>query len=217
MIKAVIFDMDGIIIDSEPIASEVVIKVLKEYGKEPIFHPDGNVQEVGITDLEDWTKMKARYHLDEDVQVLIDKMQKLLFDRLNSGIEPMPGLIELLDFLEEKKVKIGLASSSGSPRIELILSKLGIRDRFKTIISGESLVQSKPHPEIYEKAAQMLGEKPENCLALEDAEHGVESAYQANLKVIAIPNSSTKNQNFTHATKIINSLADLNWDILSSL
>jgi HAD superfamily hydrolase (TIGR01509 family) len=217
MIKAVIFDMDGLMIDSEPLQSKSIEKILKEYGVDPDYDELGLVQIIGITAKENFRILKDKHRINEDIDILVDKKQNAYLEILKENLVSMPGLVELLNLLKEKGIKMGVASSSKLDHIELVLSGLGIRDYFEIVVSGELLEKSKPHPEIYLTAAKQLGVGPKEAIALEDAEMGVISASSAGIKVIAVPNSSTKKQNFSKAILIVSSLEDINWDILSRI
>jgi len=217
MIKAAIFDMDGLMIDSEPLQSKSIEKILKEYGVEPDYDELGLVQIIGMTAKENWKILKDKHNISEDLDTLVEKKQHAYFEILKDNLVPMPGLLGLLKLLKQKKLKLGIASSSRLEHIETVLKGLGVRNYFDIIISGESLENSKPHPEIYLTAARELDVDPEDAIALEDAHLGVLSASGAGMKVIAVPNSSTVKQDFSKATLKVSSLEDINWDILSKL
>jgi GMP synthase (glutamine-hydrolysing) A subunit len=203
MIKAVIFDMDGLMIDSEPIQSKSFEMILKEHGHEPIFHDNGLVQKVGLKSKENWEFLKERHGFDEDTDTLVEKKRKVYIDILKENIKPMPGLFELIKLLKEKKVKLAVASSSNLPQIELVLQELGIFEDFDIVVSGEWVEKSKPHPEIYILTAKQLEVEPKDCVALEDSIVGVISASEAGVKVIAVPTSSTEKEDFSKANLIV--------------
>lgn len=217
MIKAVIFDMDGLMIETEHLQSQSFEKVLKEYGKKPILNKDGVVQLVGITAKKNWVLLKKRYHIDEAIEVLLAKKRKIYIKLLEKNIAAKPGLYKLVKFLVGHKIKIAVASNSVRQHIEFVLSKLKLIKHFTLLVSGEDLRRGKPFPDIFLKTAKHLKVKPGECLVLEDAEVGIIAAKRAGMKVIAIPNRYTKSQDFSLADRIVQSLARVNSKLISSL
>lgn len=217
MIKAVIFDMDGLMIETEHLQSRAFEEVLKEYGKEPIFNQDGVVQHVGWTAKNIWRLFKDRYNLEEDVEVLLNKKQQKYIKLLEKRIIAKDGLLKLLKLLKSHKCKIAVASSSVLSHIELIVTKLNIKKYFHVLISGEDLKRSKPYPDIFLKAARELDVKPAECVVLEDAEAGVSAGVRAGMKVIAVPNKYTKSHDFSKADLVVNSLEDIRWSTMINI
>lgn len=217
MIKAVIFDMDGLMIDSEPIHSRSFEMIIKDYGYEPIFHDNGLVQKVGIKSKENWEFLKDRHGIREDTDILVRKKREIYYEILKEYIKPMPGLLKLVSELKNQKVKLAVASSSAIAQIELVLKELGIYEDFDIVVSGEWVEKSKPHPEIYILTAKNLGVEPKDCVALEDSIAGVTSAFEAGVKVVAVPTSATEKEDFSKANLRVSSLEDINWDILTTL
>lgn len=217
MIKAVIFDMDGLMIETEHLQSKAFEGVLEGYGKAPILNQDGIVQQVGWTTKRMWLLFKDKYKLDEDVEVLIDKKQDKYLELLEKQIIAKDGLLKLLKLLKEHEIKIAVASSSVLSHIKLIVSKLNIKQYFNALISGEDLKRSKPYPDIFLKTAQELGVKPKECVVLEDAGVGILAGKRAGMKVIAVPNRYTKSHDFSKADLVLDSLEDINWSIISNI
>lgn len=215
MIKAVIFDMDGLMIETEHLQSKSMEKVLKEYGIKPKINKDGVVQVVGITAKDNLLLFKKKYHINENVNVLLDKKQQIYLRLLKKQIVAKEGLVNLLRLLKRYRVKIAVASSSALDHILLVVSELKIKHFFKVLVSGEHLKKGKPHPDIFLKVAKDLGLKPVDCIVLEDAQPGVIAAKRANMKVIAVPNQFTKSQDFSKADLIVNSLKDIKWSTLN--
>jgi HAD superfamily hydrolase (TIGR01509 family) len=216
MIKAIIFDMDGLMINSEPIQSKAYEEILKEYGKKPILNNEGIVHKVGIKEKDNWKLLCETYNLDESIDVLMQKRSKAYL-KLLINIEPMNGLMDLLNLLKSNKFKIALASSSIRKHINVVLSKLNIEHFFDAVVSGQDVEKGKPHPDINLKAAKMIQVNPENCLVLEDAQSGVEAAKNGNMKVIAIPNKFTLSHDLSKADLILESLEKINLDIINQL
>jgi beta-phosphoglucomutase family hydrolase len=217
MIKAVIFDMDGLMIDSEPLHSQSFKNVLKEYKRTPILNRHGLVQIPGMKEVDNWEKLKEKHSLEEKVEVLIEKRGNEYLDLIQDHVHPRPGLINLLKLLDKNDIKMAVGSSSVQSHIDLILKELNITHYFEHIVSGQFVKHGKPAPDIYLEAARRLKIKPQNCLVLEDAESGVNAGFSAGMKVIAVPTSATINQDFSNAYLVLDSLEEINIEVIQSV
>lgn len=215
--EAVIFDMDNLMIDSEPIQSRSFEVVLKEYGKNPFFNENGIVQTVGIGAKDNWLQMQSRYDLQEDIEILIEKKRRVYVELLRQGVAPMPGFLSLLYHLKDYQLKKAVASSSARENIDLVVAHLNIQEYFDAFISGEQVKRGKPAPDIFLEAASQLRANTSYCVVLEDADSGVQAAKDAGMKVIAVPNRFTQHHDFRKADKIVPSLEYVNWRVISSL
>lgn len=216
-IKAVIFDMDGLMIDSEPIQSKSFEIVLKEYGIKPKYQKNGLVQIIGVRAGDNWGILKKKHKISETVEVLIEKKQKAYIELLTENIKPTKGLIYLLKLLKKHNIRMGIASSSSLEHIMLVIKSLDITDYFDEIISGHDVVKGKPDPEIFLKTAENLQVLPNQCIVLEDAESGVQAAHAAGMRVIAVPTYHTSSHNFEKADIIAKSLLDVDMELLNLL
>lgn len=217
MIKAVIFDMDGLMLETEYLQSKASETVLIEYGKKPVLNKDGVVQPVGLNARKIWKLFKKKYDIDEDVEVLLDKKNKVYIKLLKKKVVAKPGLYKLIKLLINHNIKIAVASSSVFEHIEFVVDKLKIKQYFHALISGEDFKRGKPYPDIFLKTAEDLDIKPRECVVLEDAETGVVAGKSAGMKVIAVPNKYTKSHNFLKADLIVNSLEEINWSTISNI
>ena len=184
MIKAVIFDMDGVLVDSEPVYQEATINVLDSLNIKATqddllklaggssLHFNKFIQDVskGSISCEDFNKVCDQYYLDNPV-----KYEKIMF----------PHVRETLDYLKDKGYILALASSSKEYEIDNVLKRCDLKDYFKLIISGEVFKESKPNPEIYLTCIKRLNLEAKECVALEDSEYGIEAAKKAGLICIA--------------------------------
>lgn len=184
MIKAVIFDMDGVLVDSEPVYQEATINVLDSLNIKATqddllklaggssLHFNKFIQDVskGSISCEDFNKVCDQYYLDNPV-----KYEKIMF----------PHVRETLDYLKDKGYILALASSSKEYEIDNVLKRCGLKDYFKLIISGEVFKESKPNPEIYLTCIKKLNLEAKECVAIEDSEYGIEAAKKAGLICIA--------------------------------
>ncbi|MBN1252019.1 MAG: hexitol phosphatase HxpB [Bacteroidales bacterium] len=186
MIEAVIFDMDGVIIDSEPMWEIAEIEIFKELGIEMTVDmcmemKGRKIDEVVLHwyNIFKWNKISV----NEVVEKIISKMQELISEK---G-EAMTGLYEILDYFKSKNLKIGLASSSKMELIDNVVDKLKIREYFNVIHSAEYEKAGKPEPDVYLRTAKKIGFKVENIIAIEDSYLGIISAKKAGMRTIAIP------------------------------
>jgi len=217
MIKAVIFDLDGTIIETESITSKSYEEMVKSYGKIPIPNEHGLIQTPGLRGDDAWKLLKEKYGIEEDTEVLRTKRRKIYIDMLKGNIEPLPGVVSFVKLLKKKGVKIALATGSAPHVIDLILSELQIQEYFNVIVNGKEVKRGKPDPECYTKASEKLGIEPQNCLVVEDAQFGTMAAKAAGMKVITIPTANTKKQDLSMADLIVPSMEDITWETIHSL
>ena len=217
MIQAVIFDMDGVIIDSEPLQSQAWESIIRQYGKEPELNSAGLVHFVGFRIRENWEIIKERYEINEEIEALEEKRSQIYLMLLRKNMAPMRGFMDLIKTLKDKGLKLAIASSSHRDHVETLLDDLGIREYIDEFVSGDMVKKGKPHPDIYLEAANRLDVEPEKCVALEDSEVGVEAAKNADMKVIAVPNKYTRSMNFSDADLVLESLEDIYWEMILAL
>lgn len=216
MIKAVIFDLDGLMIDSEQIQSKAFEEVIREYGRKPVAGQQGIVHKPGFGSDDNWKILKEKYNIQEEIEVLRNKRRKIYRKLLQRNIKPYPGLIQLLKQLKEISIKTAIASSSTLAHILLVIDKLNIKSLIDAIVSRDEVKRGKPDPEIFLKASKKLKIKPDECLVLEDTEVGVLAAKKANMKIFAIPNIYTRDHDFSQADSVFKSLKEMNSIILNS-
>jgi sugar-phosphatase len=208
MISAVIFDMDGVLIDSEPFWKEADIQAYKKVGlvltKEQCKVTAGMDSKSAVNywyNLHPW-KGKALSDVAEDIEAFAEKLIA------ENGV-PMEGLEYILSFFESRNIPIALASSSKVQIIETVLEKLKIKDRFVLYHSAEFEKQGKPHPAVFLTTAKKLGIQPSGCLVFEDSINGVIAAKAAGMKVVALPDKYLLgDEKFKIADLMITSLND---------
>ena len=173
-IKAFIFDMDGVILDSETICDKAWLE-------------DVMKQCLGTNKNDTIQILKKNYGADFDSEYFIQQTSDYFHQiEFSSGIPLMPFAKEILDYLKPK-YRIALASSTRKATVERQLKAVGVLDYFETLTCGDMVEHSKPNPEIYLMACNLLGLKPEECVAIEDSPNGIKSAFAANLHTIMIP------------------------------
>ncbi|SCJ88863.1 Phosphorylated carbohydrates phosphatase TM_1254 [uncultured Eubacterium sp.] len=186
MIKGIIFDMDGLIFDSERVVQRAWAEIGEEYGYpgmgDQIYHT------VGFNRQRREIYFKSVYGQDFPHDRFVDKTREI-FSRIvdTEGLPMKAGAEEVLKLAKEKRLRVGLATSSSSDYAIHELTTAGIYEYFDGFVFGNMVTKSKPDPEIYLKACEAVGIKAEEGLALEDAPSGVESASRAGLRVIMVP------------------------------
>ena len=213
MIRALIFDLDGLLADTELLHCQAYQKAFAEHGivldaQEYAEHWVRNGK--GIID---WVDSRG---LNFDPLTLRLRKSAHYLELLKSSLRPMDGALDLLESLRGK-FRIALASSSYPDAIDGVLAGLQIASHFEVIVSGLDVVAVKPAPDIFLLAARALQVDPTECLVLEDAEKGVVAAHRAGMRCIAVPNDFTRHHDFSLATRRCASLREVNFDLLSAI
>jgi len=199
---AIAFDMDGVLINSQPLHYEIDIAVLKACNYPATL--DTVTPYTGQSNPDRWPKYKQTLSLPQSVDQLIamqTKYQTEIFT--SSGLPPIEGIPALLQYLNAQNIPCAVASSSSQELINLVLTKCQIGQYFTHLVSGEDVKHGKPAPDIYLKAAKVLGLPPQNCIAIEDSPIGMQAAKSAGFTCIGYKNPSTHGQDFTHADYVI--------------
>jgi len=209
MIEAIIFDMDGVLVDSEPFHSEIEKRqfILNEIA----ISDEEHLKYQGVASDVMWRTIAERHLIDLPVEDLIEQNRAesiWFFSELNE-IPVMPGLVDLLEKLEQKNYPLAVASSSFPEIIELILEKTGLRKYFQVIVSSQEAGKSKPEPDVFLLAAQKLGVAPKNCMVIEDSFNGILAAHAANMSCVAFQSTGADPQNHKEADAIVRSHAQL--------
>jgi HAD superfamily hydrolase (TIGR01509 family) len=205
-IKAVVFDLDGLMFNTEDIFNEVGRIVLARRGK--VMGRELLQQMMGRRAPEALKIMIEHHSLPDTVPGLIDETRTLFTELAVDRLAPMPGLYELLERIEARKLLKGVATSSGRLYLEEILNRFDLLPRFHLTLAAEDVTHGKPHPEIYLTAALRLGVEPGEMLVLEDSHAGTSAAVKASAVVISVPNDHSRHQDFSHASYIANRLDD---------
>ena len=216
MIKAVIFDMDGVLIDSEPLHFSAIEEVLNKYGIEISDHYLNKY--VGDTNERAWTKMKDEFDLPENIEFYIDQQVESTIECLwRDDYKPIDGVADLLRVLKENSYPIGIASSSPPNVIQNIMDRIGIAEFIDKWVSGNEVKESKPAPYIYLHAADMLGFEPGECVAIEDSFYGVTAAKAAGLKCIGYKDLKAIEQDLSAADVIVNQMDQVTVELIKGL
>jgi HAD superfamily hydrolase (TIGR01509 family) len=211
MIKALVFDMDGVIIDSEPMHTEISVEVLKELGGTP--SPSELFEFVGVRNEEMWAILKQRHNLKESVEEILKLHENHKRKRFSEEpLKPIEGIPQLIQEAKNKDLKLALATSSPKFLAELVLKRLDLYSFFDIIVAASDISQGKPHPEIYFKAARKLGVEPEECIAIEDSYYGMMSAKNAGMKCIVYDNPNAGNYDKSQADYVVSSIKNIDLD-----
>lgn len=208
-IHAVIFDMDGVLIDSEPLWRTAMIKGFTGIG---IGFTEEDCRKTTGMRFNEVVKHWFSHHeiKNHSSEELHDSVIKHLIDLIYSQGSAMSGAIETLNFFQSNTLPLGLATSSSLNIVDAVMNKIDARNFFKSIVSAENLKYGKPHPEVFLTCAEELKIRPGNCLVIEDSVNGVISAKAAGMKVIAVPDIEHKgDKRFAIADYQLNNLQDI--------
>jgi HAD superfamily hydrolase (TIGR01509 family) len=212
VIESVVFDMDGLMVDSEPVQFRAFNDVLAPLGvtvTEAEF-----IDMVGRRAIDNFRQLVEQYDLEESAESINARKNEVYLARMKDELKPLPGLFHALDLCESYGLQRIIASSSPRKDILATLDILGVTDRFSFIVSGDMVINGKPDPEIFIKTAATAGKPPSSFVVLEDTGHGVNAAKGAGMIAVAVPNRFTVHQDFSRADLVLNSLTELSIDIL---
>ncbi len=207
MTRALIFDMDGVIVDSEPLHLQAYQTVLRDYNVN--YSEEDNREFLGRKLYECASVLVARYRLNLTPAELLERKETVLSDLFRRHASLKPGIEAALLTAAKLELPTGIASSSTSALIALVLETLGVRDYFQAVTSGQEVKNGKPAPDIFLLAGQRLGAKPKNCLVIEDSINGIRAAKSAGMQCVAVPCPATRYQDHAEADLRLESLAEL--------
>lgn len=201
--KAVIFDMDGVIVDSEPLYEQHLQAFLVKLGVSEPELLEVNLK--GVSSRDTSKLLIKTFQLEYEVDELVTVSRKAYLDHINSleKLPSIPGAVEFVKHLSKSGFSLALASSASAKRIDLFLTKLGLKLYFPVIACGDDVNRSKPAPDIFLLAAQKLGVKPANCIVVEDAQNGVRAAKAAGMKCIAYAGSDHNSDDLSEADLVV--------------
>ncbi len=189
--QALIFDMDGLLVDSEPVWGIAEDAMLAARGKQPDLQVRNTL--VGLRMRDFWEGMIRAYRLTDNIDDLCDEIIARMTAMIPDDVVPRPGASELLDYLYARRVPCAIASSSPMAIIDATVAAQGWGCYFQVHVSGDDVTHGKPAPDIYLEAARRLGSAPAVCLALEDSPNGARAAVAAGMICYAIPDPSHSN------------------------
>jgi len=187
MAKAILFDMDGILIKSEPLWRESKNIILERHGLGKFSHiPMGTM---GMTNKEAMETIMQISGLGGDVNTLVEERASIVLSLAEQKLELFEGVKELIAEAKEKGMRTAVATASPQRILDWVLERFEMRGMFDGYANGDNGVRGKPNPDIFLRAAEAIGVPPEECVVIEDAPHGIEAARRAGMKCIAVTNS----------------------------
>lgn len=208
MTKAIIFDMDGVIIDSEPLWKKAIIQIMNNYGYNFDIEMCNRTKGMRVDEVTLFWKEELNAPFDS--KIVAEEIVEEVIRLISLDGKEMDGLEDLLKRAKSENIRIALASSSSLTIIETVLTRLNISSYFEVVQSAEKEQYGKPHPAVFITAANNLGVSPNNCIVIEDSLNGVIAGKAAKMKVVAIPDPDEQHiEKFVIADQIITSLREL--------
>lgn len=205
-LRAVVFDLDGLLFNTEQIYPRVAEELLSRRGKD--FPRELHLQMMGRPAKVSLQHMIDFHSLEDSVEALAQESAEIFLGLLDTSLEPMPGAAKLLTRLEEENLPKAVATSSSRAFAEDILGRFEWTSRFEFLLCADDVIQGKPHPEIYLTASHRLFVTPREMLVLEDSQHGFRAAQAAGAIAVAVPGEHNADQTYDGAALVLESLAD---------
>jgi HAD superfamily hydrolase (TIGR01509 family) len=210
--RAVVFDLDGVLWDGEPLYHEAFNVVLKPYGH--VMTPQEYENIIGHSVEAAWEWVLNRYNLSQSPGRFYRQYDAAVLDLLAHPVEPLPGVRELLAELRARDIPVGLASASLRQWVDATLRGLGLDGAFATTVSASEVTHAKPAPDLYLKAAANLGINPNLCVAVEDTRAGVRAAKAAGMYAIQVRAASTALPPIEEADAVIEDYSQFDFGLL---
>lgn len=205
-IKAVLFDHDGTLVDSEPTHFRMWQEVLTSYGV-TLSEKQYKDYHAGMPTTANAIDMVSRFAINEDPATLVDAKNAVMRTFLARAAFPlMPGVKDVLSSFRNDGLRLAVVTGAGKNAAQATLHAYSLHEFFETIVSGDDVTQSKPAPDCYLLAIKRLGLSPSECIAIEDTEHGVNAATSAGVVCLAIPTDMSKHHDFSKATAVLSEL-----------
>jgi HAD superfamily hydrolase (TIGR01509 family) len=201
----VIFDMDGVLVDGEPLHFEASRQLFAEEGK--VHSLDEHKKWLGTKG--DWNDMARAYGLRLPLEHYPRRYDELILSQYGTCTDPLPGAATLVAGLRRAGVPVGVASSSRRNWVETCLSGIGLIEDFDAVVTGSEVEHGKPAPDIYLLAAERLGKDPRACLAIEDAPAGIEAAHAAGMTCWAVRTEYTRGIDLPDPDAVFESLEEI--------
>ena len=216
-LNTVIFDMDGLLIDSEPLWGEAAHEIFGRYNFQLTKAQYATTTGMRTKEFVEWWfnhyKIDARHNEEAENAILQNVVEKVA-----AKGKALPGVEHIFNFFIQRNFKIGLATSSGKPLIDVVVDKLGIRNFLQSIESASDLPYGKPHPQVYLNCAVALNSHPTQCICFEDSFNGLIAAKAARMKCVVVPAPhDSKNEKFNASDLKISSLINFNSLLMQTL
>ena len=204
--QGIIFDMDGVLVDSEPLFLSAINRLISADGADPFSDDEYEEYLLGTTVEETWRLVKEIRNLPAPVPDYLDRYDRVVRQVLREELTPQPGVTDLLAECVKRGLPKAVASSSLRSWVNLKLEAIKLQSAFDVVLGGDDVTRGKPDPDIYRLAAQCLGLPPQSCVAIEDSPVGIAAAVASGAYTIAVRTHSTRNMDISRAHAVLDSL-----------
>jgi len=217
MINTVIFDMDGVIVDTEPVHHYAYNEHFKQLNID--ISPEMYASFTGNSTKNIFERLKTHFNLPQDVQELVETKRNLFNNAFDSkeDLYLLDGVEDLIKDLYNNGMQMVLASSSATVTINRIFNRFGLHKYFTHIVSGEDFPKSKPHPAIFLKAAELAQTPVENCIVIEDSTNGIKASNAAGIYCVGYDSFHSKMQDYSLADKVIRDFRELSYNTILNI
>ena len=213
MLKAVLFDMDGVLVDSEEFICKAAIEMFREKGLK--VNPQDFIPFVGTGENRYIGGVAEKYNFPVDIEEVKKRTYEIYDTIVRNKLKPLPGVKEFIESCRKRNLRIAVATSADEVKMRINLREIGLPvETFDVTVNGLQIERKKPFPDIYLKAAEMLGVEPKNCLVIEDAPSGITSAKAAGMECLAVM-SSFKEKELKEADWIVKDLTSVPDEVFS--
>jgi HAD superfamily hydrolase (TIGR01509 family) len=215
VIRAVVFDLDGVVVDTEQVWDEVREHLTREWGGR--YTPEAQRAMMGMSSRE-WSRyLHEVVGLPQEPEQINREVVQRMLARYRAELPLVDGAVDAVVRMGDAGFALAVASSSNRPLIDAVLATAGLTSSFSTTVSSEEVARGKPAPDVYLEAARRLGVVPEECAAVEDSESGIRSAHAAGMRVLAFPNRQypPSHEALANADLVLASLDELTVEAVS--
>ena len=212
--RAIIFDMDGVLVDSEPLFFNAVNLLLEREGGSPVSEEENRINLIGTTVEETWRRLAKMRNLTRPLPYYLENYDGVVRQVLREQLVPRPGVTHILEAARQRGLPTAVASSSLRSWVELKLEALKLDHTFNAVLGGDDVARGKPEPDIYLTASQRLGVPPSECIAIEDSPIGIAAAVASGIYTIAVRTKSTDGLDISQAHAVLDSLTDFDLSLL---